>query len=161
MRQVPDTALHRTHQTRPAGQLEREMAENPREILLVYDEECPVCDAYCHMVRIRESVGMLRLVNARNASAVMEEITRQDLDIDQGMVLKVDDVLYYGCDAMHALSLMSSRSGVFNRVDYWVFRSKTRSRILYPVFRSCLNLLLKTLQKTRINNLGLPHNDRF
>jgi predicted DCC family thiol-disulfide oxidoreductase YuxK len=39
---------------------------NPREILLVYDKECPLCDAYC---RIRESIGTLRLVNARDASA--------------------------------------------------------------------------------------------
>ena len=32
--------------------------ESLREILLVYDEECPLCDAYCRMVRIRESVGV-------------------------------------------------------------------------------------------------------
>jgi hypothetical protein len=91
----------------------------------------------------------------------MKEITLQGLDIDQGMVLKVDNVLYYGSDAIHALSLMSSPSGVFNRANYWLFKSKTRSRILYPVLRSCRNLLLKTLQKTKINNLGLPDNDRF
>ncbi len=48
---------------------------NPREILLVYDEECPVCDAYCRMVRMPESVGTLRLVNARDVSTVMDEIT--------------------------------------------------------------------------------------
>jgi predicted DCC family thiol-disulfide oxidoreductase YuxK len=57
-----------------------------REIPLVYDEECPLCDAYCRVVRLRESVGELRLVNAREDSAVMQEITRQGLDIDQGMV---------------------------------------------------------------------------
>ncbi len=137
------------------------MADNPREILLVYDEECPVCAAYCRMVRIRESVGRLRLVNARDASAVLKEITRQGLDIDQGMVLKVDNVLYYGSDAVHALSLMRSPSGVFNHVNHWVFQSQTRSRMLYPVLRSCRILLLKTLQKTKINNLGLPYNDHF
>lgn len=35
-----------------------------REVLLVYDEQCPFCDAYCRAVRIRESVGVLRLVDA-------------------------------------------------------------------------------------------------
>jgi len=44
-----------------------------REILVVYDKECPVCDAYCHAVRIPESVGELRLVNAPEDMAVMEE----------------------------------------------------------------------------------------
>ena len=136
-------------------------AVTPREILLVYDKECPLCDAYCRMVRIRESVGTLRLVNARDASAVMDEITSRGLDIDQGMVLKVESVLYYGSDAIHALSLMSSSSGVFNRVNYWIFRSKQLSGILYPVLRSFRNLLLKILRKTKINNLRLKDNDRF
>ena len=134
---------------------------NPREILLVYDEECPVCDAYCRMVRIRESVGTLRLVNARDAGAVMDEITSKGLDIDQGMVLKVDNVLYHGSDAIHALSLMSSPSGVFNRVNYWIFRSKRLSRILYPALRCFRILLLKVLRKTKINNLRLQDNERF
>jgi len=132
-----------------------------REILLVYDEECPLCDAYCRVVRLRESVGELRLVNARDDSAVMQEITRQGLDIDQGMVLKVDGMLYYGSDAIHALALMSSASGVANRINYWIFRSQSRSRFLYPVLRSGRNFLLKVLRKTKINNMKLIGNDRF
>ena len=132
-----------------------------REILLVYDEECPLCDAYCRMVRIRESVGVLRLVNARDAGSVMDEVTRKGMDIDQGMVLKVDDVLYYGSDAICALSLMSSESGAFNRMNHWIFRSSGRARVLYPLLRECRNLVLKVLRKTKINNLGLPANQRF
>ena len=132
-----------------------------REIFLVYDQECPLCDAYCRLIRVRETAGTLRLVNARDASAVMDEITAQDLDIDQGMVLKVENVLYYGSDAIHALSLLSSPSGMFNRVNYWIFRSKRLSRILYPVFRFFRNLLLKALRKTKINNLRLRNNGRF
>jgi len=131
------------------------------DILLVYDRECPVCDAYCRMVRIRESVGALRLVNARDASGIMGEITAKGLDIDEGMVLKFGNTLYYGADAIHVLSLMSSRSGAFNRLTYWIFRSKSRSTILYPLFRFFRNLLLKVLRKARINNLGLPRRERF
>jgi predicted DCC family thiol-disulfide oxidoreductase YuxK len=134
---------------------------NSPEILLVYDKECPVCSMYCSMARIRASVGELRLVNARDASAVMDEITLKGLDIDQGMVLKVEDNVYYGSDAIHALSLMSSRSGIFNRITYWVFRSQTLSRFLYPVLRFFRNLLLMLLGKTKINNLKIENNDRF
>lgn len=134
---------------------------NPRDILLVYDKECPVCDAYCRMVRVREATGTLRLVNARDASAIMDEITARGLDIDQGMVLTVDNVLYYGSDAIHELSLMSSPLGVFNRINYWIFRSGRLSRILYPAFRYLRNLLLKVLRKTKINNLRLRDNERF
>ena len=98
-----------------------------REILLVYDEECPVCDAYCHVVRLRESADELQLVNAREDTTVMKDDTRQGLNIDQGMVLKVDGVMYYGADAIHVLSLMSSTSGAMNRINRCIFRSRSRS----------------------------------
>ena len=131
------------------------------EILLVYDKECPVCNAYCQMTRIRKSVGELRLIDAREPSSVMDEITRLGWDIDHGMVLKVDDNLYYGSDAIHALSLMSSQSGIFNRFNYWVFRSKTLSHLFYPFLRTGRNVLLKLLGKTKINNLKVENNNKF
>jgi predicted DCC family thiol-disulfide oxidoreductase YuxK len=132
-----------------------------RQIVLVYDKECPLCDAYCRMVRIRQSVGELKLVDARGESDVVQEITRLGLDIDQGMVVKVDDVLYYGSDAIHVLSMMSSGSGVFNRLNHWIFRSRARSLVLYPLLRDCRNLLLKLLRKTKVNNLQAPGAQRF
>jgi predicted DCC family thiol-disulfide oxidoreductase YuxK len=131
------------------------------DILLVYDKECPLCNAYCQVVRIRETVGNLRIVDARESTAVMQEITNMGLDIDQGMVLKMDDQLYYGTDAIHALALISSRSGLFNRMNYWIFRSKHASQILYPLMREGRNLLLKILGRTKINNLQKTNNARF
>lgn len=131
------------------------------EIHLVYDRECPVCEAYCRMIRIREAAGVLRLVNARDAGEVMDEITAKGFDIDEGMVLKIGNALYYGADAIHVLSLMSNRSGVFNRLTYWIFRSKGLSAVLYPLFRFFRNLLLKLLRKSRINNLRLPWREKF
>lgn len=131
------------------------------EILLIYDKECPACDYYCNLVRVRESVGELKIVNARESSDVMNEITAMELDIDQGMVLKLDGQIYYGPDAIHVLSLIGTRSGFFNRLNYWLFRSKILSKILYPVLKACRNLLLKILGVTKINNLRVSGNDRF
>ena len=131
------------------------------EILLVYDKQCPACNSYCQVVRIRETFGELKLVDARESCAVMDEITSQGLDIDQGMVLKMGGQLYYGSDAIHALALISSRSGLFNRLNYWIFKSKILSHVLYPILRFFRNLLLKLLGKTKINNLGLKDHDRF
>lgn len=120
-----------------------------------------MCESYCQLVRIRESVGELKIVDARERSEALDEITRRGLDIDQGMVLKMGDRLYYGSDAIHALALIGTRSGVFNRINYWLFRSRTVSRVLYPVLRFFRNLLLKILGKTKINNLDVPGNEKF
>ena len=134
---------------------------NREEILLVYDRECPACNAYCQVIQIRKSVGNLRIVDAREDSDVLKEITSKGLDIDQGMVLKMGDQLYFGSDAIHALALIGSRSGVFNRLNYWIFKSKTVSKVLYPVLKFCRNILLKILGKSKINNLGTENNHKF
>ena len=126
---------------------------NSSEVFLVYDGECPVCSAFSGMARIRASAGELHLVNAREASALMDEISLSGLDIDQGVVLKVGQSLYSGADAMHVLALMSSRSGLFNRFTYRVFRSKTAARRLYPLLRFLRNLLLELLGRSKINQL--------
>jgi len=91
----------------------------------------------------------------------MEEITLQGLDIDQGMVVKIGGTLHYGADAIHALARPGIAPGIFGRINRWLFASQRRSKILYPVLRSARNLLLKSLRKTKINNLQLPDNSRF
>ncbi|AQT59153.1 DCC1-like thiol-disulfide oxidoreductase family protein [Cellvibrio sp. PSBB023] len=132
-----------------------------KQVVLVYDKECPACDNYCRLVRIREDIGDLVLVDAREPGPILDEITALGWDIDQGMVLKLEQQLYYGSDAIHMLSLLGTRSGVFNRLNYWLFKSKRLSHLLYPILRTLRNLLLKLLGKTKINNLGLADNDRF
>ena len=131
------------------------------EVLVVYDKQCPACDYYSNLVRIKESVGQLVLVDARDGGPIMEEITAKGLDIDQGMVAKVGNELYYGADAIHVLALMGTNKGFFNRLAYWSFRSRAVSKVLYPILRACRNLLLKILGKTKINNLQVGGNDRF
>jgi len=91
-----------------------------------------------------------------------QEIQRGMVEqFDEGMVLKVDGALYYGADAIHALAAMGGAAGAFNRINRWLFGSRSRARILYPLLRSGRNLLLKALGRTRINNLQLPGKERF
>ena len=131
------------------------------DVLLVYDRQCPACDYYCNLVRIRESAGRLVLVDARSAGSVMDEITARGWDIDEGMVVKVGAELYYGADAINALALMGTNVGLFNRLARMMFASRRGSRTLYPLLTACRNLLLRVLRRSRINNLGIAGRDRF
>lgn len=137
------------------------MAENRHKLYLIYDQQCPACDQYARLVRIRESVGELKLVDARTDKRFLPAITARGWDIDEGMVLKVDDELYYADDAIRVLALMSSRLGLFNRLNYHLFASPARARVLYSLLRACRNLLLKLLRRTRINNLDKAGKERF
>lgn len=91
----------------------------------------------------------------------MKGITARGFDIDQGMVLIMNHHFYFGADAIHKLVLIASPSTVFNRFNIWIFRSRRRAELLYPVLRACRNFLLKLMRRTKINNLGLPDNVRF
>jgi len=131
------------------------------DIEVVYDKECPVCDFYCQRIDVQKSNGNLVLTDARDDSEIMGDITARGLDIDEGMVVRVGDKLYYGADAIHELALLSSGKGFVNAMSRLMFRSRRTSRLFYPVFRMGRNLLLKILGKTRINNLQQDNNDRF
>jgi predicted DCC family thiol-disulfide oxidoreductase YuxK len=129
-----------------------------RDVWLVYDGECPICRTYCVRARIQETVGRLHLVDARQPGPLMDEITAAGLDIDQGMVVKVDGVLYYGPEAMRVLTLMSTRAGWFNRVSRWFFGG-ARSKVSYPVAKAFRNGLLRALGIAWIDNLGKARRD--
>ena len=55
----------------------------------------------------------------------------------------------------------STHAGAFNRTAYWCFRSPAASRVLYPPLKAARNLLLEMLDRTKVNNLNVPGNDRF
>lgn len=100
-------------------------------------------------------------IDARDDSDVLREVTARGLDIDEGMVVRIGDRIYYGADAINVLARLSSGSGWFNRFAGATFRSPAVARTLYPVLKALRNLLLKALGRSRINNLDIDGNDRF
>ena len=119
---------------------------------LVYDGECPFCSRYVELVRLRDSLGQVELVNARDGGPLVDEIVAAGLDLDDGMVLKIDDHLHHGDECIHMLALLSTPSNAFNRLNGAVFRSRTASRLLYPILRAGRNATLRVLGRTKMNH---------
>lgn len=123
---------------------------DPQEPWLLYDGECPFCSAYVKMVRLRDAVGNIRLVDAREGGPELAEVRAAGLDINEGMALKYEGRLHHGDECVHKLSLLTTASGAFNRLNAWVFRSERRSRILYPWLRTGRNTALALLGRKKI-----------
>ena len=123
-------------------------------VSIVYDGQCPFCSAYVRMVRLRDVVGTVRLVDARSADPVVEEAVAAGLDLDRGMALKMDGRLYYGDECIHILSLLSTPSGVFNRTMRFIFRSRRIARVVYPIMVACRNATLWLLGRRKIADVG-------
>ena len=122
----------------------------------MYDGECPFCSQYVKLVRIRESVGGLALLNARDGGPQFQEVLKAGLDLDEGMVLKLNERLYHGDDCIHALAMLSEPRGVFNRLNVWVFKSPKRAKFLYPILRAGRNLALTLLGRKKIEREEAP-----
>lgn len=122
----------------------------------MYDGECPFCSQYVKLVRIRESVGGLALLNARDGGPQFQEVLKAGLDLDEGMVLKLNDRLYHGDDCIHALAMLSEPRGMFNRLNVWVFKSPKRAKFLYPILRAGRNLALTLLGRKKIEREEAP-----
>jgi len=123
---------------------------------LLYDGECPFCSSYVSFVRLREAIGPIMLADARQHPALVAESRALGYDIDVGMVLKLDGRYYFGGDCIHALSLLTTPSGIFNRLNRVLFRSKRISRLAYPVLRTGRNLALIVLGRRRIGATSMP-----
>ena len=123
-----------------------------QDIELLYDRECPVCRFYSHRVDIAD--GELACVDAREPGPLRDDLTALGYDLDEGMVLRIGDDLYYGSDALNRLAQMSSGKGLFNRCMSLVFRSPRMARLLYPLLTRGRGLLLRLLGRGRIDNLS-------
>ena len=117
---------------------------------IVYDGECPFCSRYVAMIRLREAVGDVELVDARTEHPAVDLVKSRGHDLNQGMALIDGSTIYYGEDCIHRLALLTTPSGVFNRVNAAIFRSETASRLLYPILRTGRNATLALLGRKPI-----------
>ncbi|WP_444677968.1 DCC1-like thiol-disulfide oxidoreductase family protein [Halomonas sp. E19] len=129
-------------------------AASNRRLHLVYDGKCPMCRRYVRWQRIRRDVGELELIDARQDSEARRELTAMGVDLDEGFALQIGERWYHGSEALHRLTLLGTRSGLFNRLMYRLFASPERTARLYPLFRACRAGLLKVLGRGAIDNLG-------
>jgi predicted DCC family thiol-disulfide oxidoreductase YuxK len=119
---------------------------------IVYDGECPFCTRYVALLRLRDAVGSVQLLNARDGGPVVDALRRRGIDLDEGMVLMMDGQVYHGAECIHRLALLTTSSNTFNRINAWVFRSQTTSAFLYPVLRAGRNAVLRLLGRRKIGS---------
>lgn len=128
------------------------MAKKASPAVLIYDGDCPFCSRYVRYLRLKEAVGDLRLVDARQGGPEVEAARAEGVDLDQGMLLRLGGVDYHGADCLNRLALMSSSSNLFNRVNAALFRSPRLSALGYPVLRAGRNLALRLLGRPRLTD---------
>ncbi|ESQ90041.1 hypothetical protein ABAC460_09750 [Asticcacaulis sp. AC460] len=97
------------------------------------------------MVRIKQAVGALQILNAREigGTPLDAEIAARGFDLNQGIVVKFEDRLYHGEEALHLLAMIGSERGWLNRLNVALFRNKATVTLFYPAMKAVRRLMLK------------------
>ena len=119
--------------------------------VIVYDGDCPFCSRFVRWTRLTVAAGPVELVDARQEGDLSHRLGALGFDLDEGMVLLFDGHIYHGNECINRLALLSTRSGAFNRMMAFLFRSPAMSRMLYPPLRGMRNVTLRLLGRRKLN----------
>jgi predicted DCC family thiol-disulfide oxidoreductase YuxK len=122
--------------------LAHELAQDSR-IVVVYDGDCPLCNNYVRMTRLREAVGRPTLINARERPELVTALAESGINLDEGMAIYYQGRLYVGSEAVNLLALLTTSADLANRVAAMVLGRPRVARALYPLLRAGRRLLLK------------------
>ena len=116
---------------------------------IVYDGDCPFCRWYVGHFVLADGAD---LVNARKDAVLVEQLTREGIDIDRDMVLIDQGLAYKGADALNRLAHShSQQGGWFNRSHVMLFRWRPLAIVIYPVLRFLRNVYLRTVGRPSIH----------
>ena len=115
----------------------------PVPVHVIYDGECPFCTAYVRMLRLKQAVGEVELLNARDPHPLVDALKDEGIDFDAGMVVKHGNTVHHGAAAVQWLSLMTTPSATFNGLMAGIMKDERRARLLYPALRAGRALALR------------------
>jgi predicted DCC family thiol-disulfide oxidoreductase YuxK len=118
---------------------------------LLYDGDCPVCSAYVAMARLRQLYPNLRIASARNEPDLVAKLRRDGYEINDGMVLSLDEKIYYAAEATRMIATLGWDSSLrWRRAALGIIGTAPWSRPLYPWLNRGRLLLLRILGRSRI-----------
>jgi predicted DCC family thiol-disulfide oxidoreductase YuxK len=109
---------------------------------IIYDGYCPFCANYVKLIKLKETISSVKLINARDEDNLYGECLEKGYDLNVGMLAIYKGNIYHGKEAVHFLGLLTSPSGIFNNLNHFIFSSKTASTLFYPALRLGRNLAL-------------------
>ncbi len=127
----------------------------PNIIYFVYDGQCPICQMGADLYKVRQSVGQLKTIDARTEKGhpVMQEIKQAGLNLDKGMVIKYNNQLYQGKEALHIMAILGANKGWFNHINNTLYQSKIIAKLSYPFMKGARDIAIKLKGVDKIRNL--------
>lgn len=121
-------------------------SSSPPLVRVLYDGECPFCANYVAMARLRERVGEVELIDARERPDLVEAHKAAGRPIDEGMIVETPDAVYFGGDAVWAINALLSNNPLLNALS-----GRAVLKFVYPALRFGRNTALRALGRKPID----------
>lgn len=118
--------------------------------LIVYDGDCIFCQNYVKLVRLRENVGKVELLDARSADPRVVGFQQQGYDLNQGMLFVHQGKVHHGSDAVHMMALLSLSSGILGQLNRRLLSHPRIAAAVYPFLKAGRRVTLFLRRRTAI-----------
>lgn len=126
-------------------------SDSKNVIYIFFDGQCPFCSNFVGLLNLKKRYNV-KLFDLREQSEAVTWFENSGYRVDEGMIVTINNQIYYAEEAVHILSLLSSRS--FSGIIYRFFFSKLLiAKVLYPIMKKGRNITLYLMQKKKISEL--------
>jgi predicted DCC family thiol-disulfide oxidoreductase YuxK len=129
------------------------MSDSVQEaVQIVYDGQCPACDAYFRFQRLERNGINVHFIDARVHPEIVRAYAARGIDLNRDFVLRVGAAEYVGGDAVFVLASLGTKRNFFRRLNVRLFRSRSVAHAVYRVLRVGRRLLLMLLGRKRLGS---------
>lgn len=119
---------------------------------LLYDKDCPFCRNYMKFQELKDAYKDIKILNARENYQLVKEMKLLNYNIDDGMILKLGDKIYFGDEVLNFLAKNGIKNNFINYLTNTLFKSVLVSKTLYPLFKYLRLVYFKIFLKKFIND---------
>ena len=123
-------------------------SEKSDTVFVFYDGECPFCSNFVKMLALKKYYSV-ELFDLRTLPEIVQWFREEGLNVDDGMIVTINQRLYYADEAVHILALLSTNSLV-GRANRLLFSRRRIARLLYPIMKTGRIIVLAILRKKKI-----------
>jgi predicted DCC family thiol-disulfide oxidoreductase YuxK len=127
-------------------------ARVPEAVQIIYDGQCPACDAYFRFQRLERNGMQVQFIDARERPEIVKAYSDRGIDLNRDFVLRLGDAEYIGGDAAFVLASLGAQGNFLRRLNARLFRSRAFSHVVYRVMRVGRRILLFVLGRRRLDS---------
>ena len=116
-----------------------------KTITLYYDKECPFCDKYVKLLKLKENFQII----LKDARVNLDEIKQlcNNLDINNGFVVIYENRCFQGSNALQFLNTAVDKTTFIGKFHFLFKYDNLFSNILYKLFFNLRKIIFFLLNK--------------